>query len=206
MGLSRRKYAEYRCVSESAVRKAMSSGRITAEPDGTIDPVKADAEWDASTDPSKQRGKHAQSLGVKSAAATARAKAAELKPVPREAFEAVNSTLTGAGEKAIPDVPGVDGGEVSFVKAKMANEILKAKTNKVKLQKLEGSLVDRPRAEADVFAMGRRERDAWINWPARVAANMAAELGIDAHKVEVTLDKYLRQHLADLAEIRVELR
>lgn len=206
MGLSRRKYAEYRGVSESAVRKAIASGRITVEDDGTIDPLRADAEWDSSTDPSKQRGQHAQAAGVKSAAATSRAKAAEMKPVPRDAIASVNETLVEAGKQPAGEIPGADGGEVSFVKAKMANEILKARTAKVKLQKLEGELVDRPKAEADVFAMGRRERDAWINWPARVAANMAAEMGVDAHTVEVTLDKYLRLHLMDLAEIRVELR
>ena len=83
---------------------------------------------------------------------------------------------------------------------------MKAQTAKVRLQKMKGELVDRPKAEIDVFALGRRERDAWINWPARVAANMAAEMGIDAHTVEVTLDKYLRQHLMELAEIRIELR
>lgn len=206
MGLSRRKYAEYRGVSESAVRKAIASGRISVEDDGTIDPLRADAEWDSSTDPSKQRGEHATSAQVKSAAATARAKSAEMKPVPRAAIDAVNDTLTEAGERAPVDVPGTDGGEISFVKAKMANEVLKAQTSKIKLQKLKNELVDRPKAEADVFALGRRERDAWINWPARVAANMANELGVDAHTLEVTLDKYLRVHLMDLAEIRVELR
>lgn len=122
--------------------------------------------------------------------------------MPQAAFDAVNSTLTEAGEQAPADVSG---GEVSFVKAKMANEVLKAQTAKVRLQKMKGELVDRPKAESDVFALGRRERDAWINWPARVAANMAAELGIEAHTLEVTLDRYLRLHLADLAEIRVEL-
>lgn len=60
MGLSRRKYAEYRGVSESAVRKAIASGRITLEDDGTIDPVKADLEWGSQTDPAKQRGRHAR--------------------------------------------------------------------------------------------------------------------------------------------------
>lgn len=206
MGLSRRKYAEYRGVSESAVRKAIASGRITPEEDGTIDPLKADAEWDSSTDPAKQRGKHATSAGVKSAAATARAKAGELKPVPKAAIDAVNSTLTEAGEQAPAEVPGADGGEISFVKAKMANEVLKAQTAKVRLQKMKNELVDRPRAEVDVFALARRERDSWINWPARIAANMAAELGVDPHRLEVTLDKYLRAHLADLSEIRIELR
>jgi demethoxyubiquinone hydroxylase (CLK1/Coq7/Cat5 family) len=35
---------------------------------------------------------------------------------------------------------------------------------------------------------------------------MAAELGVDAHTVEQVLDKHLRQHLAELAEVEIELR
>ena len=38
MGLSRRAYARHRGVAENAVRKAIASGRIELEPDGTIDP------------------------------------------------------------------------------------------------------------------------------------------------------------------------
>jgi hypothetical protein len=57
-----------------------------------------------------------------------------------------------------------------------------------------------------VFDLARQERDAWIGWPARVAANMAAELGVDAHMMEQVLDRYLREHLAELGEVKVELR
>jgi len=68
MGLSRRAYAALRGVHESAVRKAIATGRITTEADGTIDAAKADAMWDASTDPAKQRGAHARDLGRGTAA------------------------------------------------------------------------------------------------------------------------------------------
>ena len=51
-----------------------------------------------------------------------------------------------------------------------------------------------------VFDRARRERDAWLNWPPRVAANMAAELGVDAHRMEQVLDIYLRAHLTEMAE------
>ena len=69
MGLSRRAYAALRGVHESAVRQAIATGRITLEADGTIDAAKADAMWDASTDPAKQRGAHARDLGRGTAAA-----------------------------------------------------------------------------------------------------------------------------------------
>lgn len=174
MGLSRRQYAAHRGVSHTAVGKAIASGRITVEPDGSIDPVKADRQWDAQTDPAKQRGVHARALGSATAAATARA-AAATRPVPRAAIESVGEALREAGAD-----PGA-GGEISFLRARMANEVLKAQTAKVKLARMKGELVDRARTTAMVFDLARRERDAWQGWPARVAANMAADLGIDAH-------------------------
>lgn len=202
MGLSRRAYAALRGVHESAVRKAIASGRITTEADGTIDATKADAMWDASTDPAKQRGAHARDLGRGTAAATRAV--AGTKAVPRHAFAAVAETLTEAG--ADPGAAAGDGGEVSFVKARMANEVLKAQTARVRLQKMKGEVVDRARATAMVFDLARRERDAWLNWPPRVAADIAAELGAEPHAVEQVLMRYLRRHLAEMSEVKVELR
>lgn len=201
MGISRRAYARHRGVSEAAVRKALASGRIATEPDGSIDAARADAAWDAQTDPAKQRGAHSRELGNETAAAVR----AGTKPVPQAALDAVQDTLRDAGAGA--EAPGdADGGQVSFLRARMANEVLKAQTGRVRLQKMKGELVDRARATADVFDLARRERDSWIGWPARVAANMAAELGVDAHKMEQALDKYVREHLSEQAEVKIDLR
>lgn len=205
MGISRRAYAAHRGVAESAVRKAIASGRITVEADGTIDPAKADAQWSTQTDPAKQRGPHAQALGAASAAATSRAMAGT-KPVPQSAIQAVDETLRDAGQEPPADPGGEGSGEVSFLRARMANEVLKAQTAKVRLQKMKGELVDRARASAMVYDLARRERDAWLNWPARVAANMAAELGVEPHKTELVLDRFLRQHLLEMAEVKIDLR
>ena len=196
MGLSRRAYAQHRGVSHTAVRKAIASGRITVEPDGTIDPAKADARWASQTDPAKQRGEEAVGLGRDTAPA------GQTKAVPKAALDAVQDTLRETGQEA----PEGDGGQVSFLRARMANEVLKAQTARVRLQKMKGELVDRAKATAMVFDLARRERDAWLNWPPRVAANMAAELDVDAHLMEQVLDRFLREHLAELAEIRIELR
>ena len=70
MGVSRQSYAAQRGVSEAAVRKAMTAGRITTLPDGTIDPAREDTEWGAQTDPAKQRGLHARRMGAETAAGT----------------------------------------------------------------------------------------------------------------------------------------
>lgn len=54
-GLSERAYARHRGVTHRAVQKAIRAGRITPNADGTIDPGRADAEWNANTDPAAKR-------------------------------------------------------------------------------------------------------------------------------------------------------
>lgn len=212
MGLSRRAYARHRGVSEAAVRKAIAAGRIATEPDGSIDPAKADAAWSGSTDPSQQRRSERTTASSRrrtaapspSSSQTTETAAESLergaaRPVPTAAVEAVRETL-----KEIGEAPTAGG--MTFVQARTANEVMKAQERRVRLQKLKGELVDRSRAIATVFGLARRERDAWVQWPARVAALIAAELGVDPHAVETALEKHVRRHLAELSEVRIELR
>lgn len=199
MGISRRAYALHRGVSDMAVRKAIRAGRILVEADGTIDPAKADRDWDRHTDPAMQRGAAARSRGVRTAAATAAAGPA-MKAVQPAALQAVEDTLAEGGGAA------TEGSAPAFMRARVANEVLKAQIQRERLKEMKGETVDRARAAAMVFDLARQERDAWIGWPARVAANMAAELGVDAHTMEQVLDRYLREHLAELGEVKVELR
>ena len=49
MGLSIRAYARHRGVSHVAVKKAIDTGRISQGADGTIDPARADQEWEQNT-------------------------------------------------------------------------------------------------------------------------------------------------------------
>jgi hypothetical protein len=185
MGLSIRAYARHRGVSHVAVLRAAKAGRIPMEPDGTIDPAKADAAWQRSTDPAKARR-------------TAKPGTDKLKPVPEAAVGSVRETLKEQGLPA--------SGNVTFVQARTAHEIAKAHLARLKLQRMKGELVDRARATALVFRLAREERDAWLNWPARVAALMAAELGVEAHAVQKLLEAHVRAHLAELTEVRPEFR
>jgi hypothetical protein len=86
MGLSNRQYAAHRGVSHTAVAKTLATGRITAEADGTIDPVKADRQWDAATGRATQRAMLARQLGKDIARSTAAAKA-EIAAVNQQSAE-----------------------------------------------------------------------------------------------------------------------
>jgi hypothetical protein len=206
MGLSIRAYAQHRAAlglpgaSHTAVRKAIQAGRVTPEADGSIDPARADTQWAGQTDPAKQRGQASHQAAAETAKATAAAPG--VKAVPQAAIDAVQDTLTEAGEAPDPAA----GGQVTFMRARLATEILKGQLQKERLKRERGEVVDRSRATAMVFDLARRERDAWIGWPSRVSANMAAELGVDPHQLEQVLDRFLRDHLALMAEVKIELR
>jgi hypothetical protein len=176
MGMSIRAYGRHRGVSDAAVRKAIKAGRIQLELDGTIDAGKADAAWQINTDAAQQRGP------------------AQVKPVPDAALDAVRDTLKENGAPS--------SGGTTYMQARTANEVLKAQTNRVRLQKLKGELIDRSKVMGHVFKLGRQERDAWLNWPARISAQMAADLAVDGHTMHVTLERYVRQHLSELAEFK----
>jgi hypothetical protein len=184
-GMSEREYAAHASVSRGAVQKARASGRLVLHADGSIDAVASDARREQATDPSMQRER----------------RSAPLRPVPEAAVGAVAETLREQGLPA-PQAPG----GMTYLQARTANEVLKAQERRIRLQKLKGDVVDRARAVSLVFRLARQERDAWAGWPARVAAMMAADLGISAHAMQTVLETHVRQHLADLAEVRPEFR
>jgi hypothetical protein len=172
--------------------------------------VKVQAAWSDNTDQAQQRPERRQRSG--------RPRRAALKPVPEAALGAVRDTLREHGQP-VSDAPGSSPGQtMTFMQARTANEVLKAQERRLRLQQMKGELVDRAKAVAQVFRLAREERDAWVNWPARVAAMMAAELSascseaaggtveVDQHRLHTVLERHVREHLAELAEIRPSLR
>ena len=187
MGLSIRAYARHRGVSHVAVKKAIDTGRITPLPDGTIDPVAADAQWAANTTPTRR--------SVTAEPREAPQPAAAVREIPQASAKVVR-------EAAEPQTPALSSGGTSLLQARTVNEVVKAQTNKVRLARLKGELVDRSQAVAHVFKLARAERDAWLNWPARISAQMAAGLGVDPHVLHVALDAAVRQQLQDLGDFQ----
>ena len=190
---SNRELARQLGVSETAVRCPESAGRIGREPDGSWDLAKVRAAWAGNTDAAQQRV--GPSAGNGSRRPTRRA----MKPVPEAALGAVRETLREHGEP-------VATGAMTFMQARTANEVLKAQERRLRLQQIKGELVDRAKAVAQVFRLARDERDAWVNWPARVAAVIAADLEVDPHQLHTVLERHVRDHLAELAEVRPSLR
>ena len=197
-GLSERQYAAHVGLSRGAIQKAKEAGRLVLFADGSIDAAASDQRRAEMTDPAKSR----------TAPSAPKPTAAKLKPVPEAAVASVGETLREEGLPA-----PVAGGGTTFLQAKTANEVLKAQERRIRLQKLKGELVDKARAETLMFRLAREERDAWVTWPARVAALMASELAaaldeevtVEAALMQKVLEAHVRAQLDSLAEIRTGL-
>lgn len=115
------------------------------------------------------------------------------------------TNVSGAGEST------------SYLKARTALTVYQAQERQLAIQKKKGVLVDRARAETLVFRLARQERDAWVTWPNRVAALMAADLTSELEKagaapvmietaiLQRVLETHVREQLAALADLKVGL-
>ena len=172
-----------------AVKKAIDTGRITPLPDGTIDPVVADAQWAANTTPTRR------SVADQVSEKPAPQVFAEQRDVPQASARPLRETSEQPS-------PALSSGGTSLLQARTVNEVVKAQTNKVRLARLKGELVDRSQAVAHVFKLARAERDAWLNWPSRISSQMAAGLGVDPHVLHLALEAAVRQQLQDLGDLQ----
>jgi len=204
-GLSQREYAAHRKAlglsgqSHAAVGKAIKTGRITARPDGKIDAEIADRQWASETNSALQRGEVAQQQAVETARQTIAE--GEKLPVPQRAIDELKQVLREAGESDDPN----EGEGITYMRARLAAEILKGLRANEALKRERGEVVDRKKAESLVFDLARRERDAWIGWPSRISAEIGAELGVEPHAVEQSLDRHLRAQLMALGDVALDL-
>jgi hypothetical protein len=180
---SQREVARRLGISHTALQKAQRAGRIAPEADGAWDVEKVRALLADSSDP-------------------ARKTATLVQPTSAASRPAAPSTVA-------PPLPAPDplprAAQNTFHDARTANEVLKAQERRLRLDEHKGKLVDKARALVLVHRLAKEERDAILAWPARVAAEMAAELGVDAHRLQTMMDARLRQHLAARHDVRVSV-
>ncbi len=177
---SQREVARRPGVSHTALQKAQRAGRIAPEADGAWDVEKVRARLAESSDPAR--------------------KTAALAPPTAAPRPIAPPPISAPAPEPLPRVAGN-----TFHDARTANEVLKAQERRLRLDERKGKLVDKARALLLVHRLAKEERDAILAWPARVAAEMAAELGVDAHRLQTMMDTRLREHLAARHDVRVSV-
>ena len=153
MGVSIRAYARMRGCSESAVRKAIASKRIRPEADGTIDPERANREWEQNT----------------FAAATLRPAPAKPAKPPRRQPQA---------RAAVPHVPAIESPSSdpvqSFLRARAVKETFNAKVAQMEYEERAGRLIQASRAAEYASTFSAIVKDHLMAMPDRLAPMLAA--------------------------------
>lgn len=180
MGLSIRAYAQHRGVSHTAVAKAIKAGRISKEPDGTIDPAKADAQWARNTLPSQNLNTGAS------------------KPAPKVATPPVSTPVATGSSRELQ--PPLETGRISapdYQTSRAIREAYAARLAKLEYEERTGKLISSDEVEMRTFNLARRLRDRMQTLPRRLAAALAAEQ--DPRVIEQRLDDEIRQALEELS-------
>lgn len=188
--VSRREFARRAGCNEKQVRRAVERGLLVVNAEGFLDVAQLDSGWrrprrDTRESPSRP------SVGDAAGAADKRADTGADKRASRKM-----SAPTKAGQRqASTGTPE-------------ANELRRAVARKEdyagRLKELEylqraGKLIELDLAKQVVFDSSRQARNAWMNWPARYGAVIAADLGVDAGQVFNVLERYVMEQLHRLA-------
>ncbi|HAT1683152.1 TPA: hypothetical protein I8Y21_003876 [Klebsiella oxytoca] len=111
----------------------------------------------------------------------------------------------GGSEDMSPDkvaerIMMMTGATMSLDEARRIKENYLALLTKLEYQQKEGELVELAEAKEVLFTCARQSRDAWMNWPARVAPLMAADLDIPADRMTEVLTEHVHKQISLLGE------
>ena len=122
-GVSQRAYARLRGVALSAVQKAIATKRITPNPDGSIDPERANEEWERNT------------FAGKTLHQATRPQVSPRAPAPSR------------GASSMPGQPDVSSDPVAaYLRARAVTETFKAKTAQLEFEERAGKLIQATKA------------------------------------------------------------
>lgn len=175
--MSYRAYARHRGVSPEAVSKAVKAGRITAGPDGKIDPKRADREWEANTDPSKPLN-------------SVTGKPRHRKPP--DSPKIPGGDVEGASGGALP------GGVPPYLQSRSIREAYLARLSKLEFEEKSGKLVNIDAVRVVGFNAVRQARDKLMNMPDRLSPLLAGMS--DSHEIHKLLTAEIRLICEELSK------
>jgi DNA-binding XRE family transcriptional regulator len=87
-----------------------------------------------------------------------------------------------------------------FARLKVAQLALKVEAQRLALDESKGRLLDVATANATIDEIASTMRDALLNWPARVAGVIAAELNVEPHLLQTILQQHINELLTEASD------
>ncbi len=188
IGISRSEFARREGCSQPLVSMAVKAGRLPVLPDGTLDPALVGSAWRASN-----REQNAARATIEAG----RPKRGRPRKNPAPGPDA----QTPAGQ-----APSVN----TETRQPYAEALLRKEQSLAAMRELEyrekaGELVDLQVARRLVFEGFQLVRNAWLNWPVKVAPGLAAQLGVETDRLTVALTDLVHRQLAELGEPEMDV-
>lgn len=186
--VTRREFARLEGCDEKQVRRGLERGALVAGADGKLDPAQVGNGW------RRPRTDSRQAPAAKGADRSA------------DSAKSVRAPAEPAGDE-VGGVPVVQSAQGSRLKDMVTRkEEFAGRLRELEYRQKAGELIELETARQILFQEFRASRDAWMNWPMRYAALIAAELGVEADRVAETLTSYVHKQLATLGEPAGEFR
>lgn len=99
-----------------------------------------------------------------------------------------------------PLATGASAEGTPFARLKVAQLALKVEAQRLSLDETKRRLLDVNEANAALDEIGSTMRDALLNWPARVAGLIAAEISVDPHLLQTILQSHINDLLTEAAD------
>ena len=87
-----------------------------------------------------------------------------------------------------------------YARLKVAQLALKVEAQRLALDENKRRLLDAAEANATIDEIAGAMRDALLNWPARVAGLIAAEISVDPHLLQTILQSHINDLLTEAAD------
>ncbi|MBF0296964.1 MAG: hypothetical protein HQL96_17405 [Magnetococcales bacterium] len=198
MLINQSEWARQQGFSRQYVSKLVAKG-IVCLVDGKVDTNQAAVALEAIREPAREPQRKSQSTPATAPAITpATAPAPVVMPAPSQP---VPSSKPATKPAPFLDLPGGSAGDLPtlLLKARIKSEVKRASLLEIREKMEIGKLVDADEMQATAFNRGHAIRAAWEAWPNRVAGPMGAELGVETRTMRSTLEKFVREHLLELA-------
>jgi len=152
-------YSRHRGVPPQTVLDAINAGRITRGIDGNIDPIKADEEWIANTDPSRVR-----TIERKRRHAS----------IDLEAGKKRSAKATGKSRADAEALHPARFGKLTYSEARTMRENSLAQLAWADAQERLGNLLNRDNVVREIEKLHRASRDHLLRIPSRVSGQVAS--------------------------------
>ena len=132
-------------------------------------------------------------------AVTSPARVSEVPPVPPPRGFAETADNSDA-------VDALASGSATTEEARRVKENYLALKGKLEYELSAGGLIDMDTAKQIMFDEFRAVRSHWMGWPSRYAAQIAADLNVEADRVTDVLTQYVHRHISEISEPNGQFR